>query len=208
MKKLVHIAIFSVLVNLVSLGLAQAGTLAENFDEVPFSGWLTGFMGQDSNLENFYVAEGSSQDYRGNNPSGIYPSGINNPSGPIDVVFNASFGSTLTSLSISAVAVNLTTNIEIFDMSGNVLVNRGINSFYGGLPTDPASYSQIYVTSSNGISHFEFTYAGAAGGVSIDNVTVTTKQSAVPEPSSFALLGLGGIGLVIAGYRRHRTFAL
>lgn len=32
-------------------------------------------------------------------------------------------------------------------------------------------------------------------------------QAAVPEPSSFALLGLGGIGLAIGAYRRNRAAA-
>ena len=33
------------------------------------------------------------------------------------------------------------------------------------------------------------------------------STSAVPEPSSFALLGLGGIGLAIGAYRRRKTTA-
>lgn len=40
--------------------------------------------------------------------------------------------------------------------------------------------------------------------IGLDNVSVV-QTSAVPEPSSFALLGLGGIGLVICVYRRRAT---
>lgn len=34
---------------------------------------------------------------------------------------------------------------------------------------------------------------------------IASTSSAVPEPSSFALLGLGGLGLAIGAYRRHRV---
>lgn len=38
-------------------------------------------------------------------------------------------------------------------------------------------------------------------------VTYTTPTNAVPEPSTFALLGLGGIGMVFRVYRRRTTAA-
>ena len=50
------------------------------------------------------------------------------------------------------------------------------------------------------------------GGTSFesDNFTFSTElqyPSSVPEPSSFALLGLGGLGLAISAYRRQRKLA-
>ncbi len=41
----------------------------------------------------------------------------------------------------------------------------------------------------------------------LDGITIgSASLSAVPEPSSFALLGLGGIGLTIGAYCRRRSF--
>ena len=45
---------------------------------------------------------------------------------------------------------------------------------------------------------------GGLGEPFLAAATVTGPLSAVPEPSSFALLGLGGIGTAIAAYRRRR----
>jgi hypothetical protein len=73
--------------------------------------------------------------------------------------------------------------------------------------------------------HFNFTFASSASnlalaftslqnqspgdeGWGLDNVSVSIHPtSAVPEPSSFALLGIGGIGLAIGVYRRRLTAA-
>ena len=41
-----------------------------------------------------------------------------------------------------------------------------------------------------------------------DTVTIDFGSKPVPEPSSFALLGLGGIGLAIGAYRRRRAVAV
>jgi len=41
----------------------------------------------------------------------------------------------------------------------------------------------------------------------LDNWSLTEKTSAVPEPSTFALLGIGGVALIGYGYRRKRKQA-
>ena len=48
---------------------------------------------------------------------------------------------------------------------------------------------------------------GSKEYAALDNVAVNLKSSPVPEPSSFALLGLGGIGLAIGAYRRRMVAA-
>ena len=41
----------------------------------------------------------------------------------------------------------------------------------------------------------------------INNI-FTTANAVVPEPSTFALLGLGIAGMAVAGYRRRRAVAV
>lgn len=52
-------------------------------------------------------------------------------------------------------------------------------------------------------------FSGSANYIAFDNVTLgsTTPGVVVPEPSSFAIAGLGGLGLVGYALRRRRTAA-
>lgn len=86
----------------------------------------------------------------------------------------------------------------------------GVQTFtgtlYAGMEYDFHGYS--YSDEYNGDSR----PASAANVVTLttgDEVAPSgpSDPSAVPEPSSFSLVGLGGIGLVIAAYRRRRTVA-
>lgn len=58
-----------------------------------------------------------------------------------------------------------------------------------------------------------FTLSDASASVllfqpSIDNINFSQSlSSAVPEPSTFSLLGLGGLGLTIVAYRRRRSIS-
>lgn len=62
------------------------------------------------------------------------------------------------------------------------------------------------------ITDFDFTsltlMSGTQGGVAetynLDNMVMAAPLSAVPEPSSFLLLGLAGVGAIVVGRRRRK----
>ena len=64
------------------------------------------------------------------------------------------------------------------------------------LPTSTQTYTNISYTSGN-VSTTNVTYAGTAG-------QVTYTFTPVPEPSTFALLGAGAIGLLGWGWRKRK----
>ncbi|MDY0146073.1 MAG: PEP-CTERM sorting domain-containing protein [Kiritimatiellia bacterium] len=41
------------------------------------------------------------------------------------------------------------------------------------------------------------TGSGSAQGLAIDNVSITTGASAIPEPATLSLLGLGALAMVL-----------
>ena len=66
---------------------------------------------------------------------------------------------------------------------------------------------EFTATTTTTVISFTGASPGNAEYVGLDNVAVNLKSSPVPEPSSFALLGLGGIGLAIGAYRRRMVAA-
>jgi hypothetical protein len=91
----------------------------------------------------------------------------------------------------------------------NITAMRGILSFFAGpsvpiydLVTTPYSASDLIdfsIHSKNSTSLGTLHIKSATGNF--------TFSATVPEPSTFALAGLGGLGLVIATYRRRRLSA-
>jgi hypothetical protein len=195
---------------LSGVGQARAGFLTESFD-VPFPAWQSGWLGTNSNLENYYVVYGSPDTFRGNNPDGLWVAD-QGPAhrGTVAITFNPAFGSTLTSFSID-IAGYLPINLEVFDMSHNVILNTPVVLTFGGT-TNPGVYSHYSVNSTNGISGFAFVPPDqnyfVEGNTSIDNVSVFQgASSAVPEPSNLTLLGIGIAGIAGYGWRRRRLAA-
>jgi hypothetical protein len=77
-----------------------------------------------------------------------------------------------------------------------------------GWTGDPGIYSHYSVTSTNGIGGFSFS-GQAQGNVSIDNLVAVTTMSAVPEPSTWAMmmLGFAGVGW-ISWWRKSKAVLL
>ena len=180
---------------MVHSAIASAATMVEDF-EAPFPAWESGFLGTNSNLQNYY---GDNSGSRGNNPDGLWISDGDGGEGDLNIVFTTAFGATLTSLSLD-VAGFAPVGFEIYDKDGNSLFKEPSIALTLGAFTDPGIYVRYSASSNNGIGGFRFIGSSAEGNTSIDNVQVTT--SPVPLPPTVWLLvpTLAGLAMV-----RRRT---
>jgi hypothetical protein len=138
-----------------------------------------------------------SQDVLFNGASGS--STYNNPTGALIANSGGAFtagltgGSTYTlsySITLSAPGT-LTINNNLFDSGNNLLFSQS-----GSTSTTP-------ITSYDGLGFgWRFNSTSAANSIDVSSINVTTA-SAVPEPSTFALAGLGLAGLALR-FRRSR----
>ena len=190
----------------------QAVPITEDF-EAPFPTWETGWLGTYSTLANYYTDHSS----RGNNLDGLWLSdgdGLIGTDASVDIIFDASFGASLTSLSID-IAGYVASRFQIYDSLGVVLLDvNPIVLTFGGT-SDPGVYSTYSATSTSGIGGFRFLslatqgsegIQSVEGNTSIDNVTVdqsTSPPISVPEPGVLGLLTAGLISLGV--FRRRRS---
>ena len=162
--------------------LASATTYVEDF-EAPFPAWETGWLGTQSDVQNYYGVGGD----RGNNPDGLWLS-------KDQITFLPSFADSITDLSID-IANFVTFDFVVLDTLGNELLHEFVPTNSGAF-SDPGTYWHFAVSSANGIAALQFVGAAVPGNTSIDNVVVQT--SAVPVPAAVYLFGsaLRGVGFL------------
>lgn len=195
--------LFTAIIVTISLtSLASASPILVEDFEAPFPAWESGWLGVNSNLQNYYgVGAG-----RGNNPDGLWiDDGDGQYGNDVSVItFIPAFGASLSSLSLD-VAGYAPIRLQAFDMANALIFDTQV-ALTRGATTDPGTYSNYVITSTNGISSFQLVPTGGSqveGNTSIDNVIVNTAP--VPEPASIAIWSaLGGIGLLGARRRRQR----
>jgi hypothetical protein len=190
-------------------------TLVESFDD-PLSGWLTRFMGLNSNLKNLYVQYNSCwdpkpnpDDCRGNNLDGLWIADDNNESPNSYIRFTSEFAASLTGFALDIGNHVSDARLKIYDKDMNVLLDEAIplgcsNCEYGN-PEGENVYSHHGVTSSNGIGGFDITSreSSVEGNVGIDNIQATqgseeetTEEVPAGEP---ATVTVKEDGKVVAG---------
>lgn len=175
--------------------VSVAAIFTEGFD-APFPAWESGWFGVNSDARNYNCGGALGCASRGNNPDGLWVASVGGgASVPIAVNFNSSFGTGITSLTLD-VAGHQPTTLSVFDMDGLSIFSQAVTLTSGAF-TDPGTYSQYTIDSTNGISRFAFS-GFAAGNTSIDNLVVNTVANPIPEPEIYAMLvaGLGVMGFV------------
>lgn len=181
------IAVFA-LVGGLGATAVSAFSLTEDF-EAQFPVWEMGWFGLNSNVQNYY---GVGQ-YRGNNPDGLWLDDGDNQTwqDTVEIKFNPFFGSSLTSLSFDMTTWIQDLYVQIYDSNNNILLNSYLAPTYGAY-TDPGTYDNFFVSSSNGISGFTLFSQGSQveGNTSIDNIVVTQGATGAPLPVAPIAMGI------------------
>jgi len=167
MKKLVFLAVLAVLA-----GNALADVTCETFPD-PLGGWTGRYLGQHTNLSNYYVCTGSTtdQNYRGNNPCGLWICD-GNATDPNSIINFDTFGNTVTNFTLDIVPF-VPEIFTIYNYDGSTAFTLNLNADGVFPPCDTNSYGGAC----NGIQKFSIVSNGGGtveGNTSITNVCATT----------------------------------
>ncbi len=162
---------------------ALAETFTETFDD-PLGGWRSRWLALNSNMTNYYVCTGQTGDenYRGNNPCGIWICDSDQDFTTAIITFSPSFGSTITHFELGIQAFT-TSNLVIYDMDGNQIFTANLTTDFSspyGCFTTPFS-----VDSSNGIGGFSILGGGVEGNTAVDNFTAITGEPTPVEHTTW-----------------------
>lgn len=186
-------------------GAATANPIVyvEDFND-DFPIWENNWLGQNSNLHNYYGLHPRFQDnsVRGENLDGLWLADENFADTDTHIRFNDDFGRSIINFSIDVTTWDTNLFFNAFDMDNNLIHSIWISSFEGALDY-PGTYQTISFDTSNGLRGFSIVGGIVEGNTSIDNVIalVTQKSTEVSESSSLILILFGALAL-FAGRRR------
>lgn len=126
------------------------------------------------------------------------------PFGSIIIDFQPLFGAqvTLNSFDLgSYFRFGQATKYQVYDLSD--LVTPTIDSGVLTVPYDPNSHPTYAINQSSFVG-LRLVVGPDANNIGLNNVVYNSTNSAVPEPGSLTLVGLGVVGLVIGAYRRRQ----
>jgi hypothetical protein len=139
---MVHRCLLAAAAFIFSISTAQASTIYLEDFEAPFPAWESGWLGTNSNLQNYYGVGGA----RGNNPDGLWlddGDGIRSSTEVVTISLAPTFGATLVSFAIDVAAHTLAT-LRVFDSSNNTLLQTDVTPTFGA-SGNPANYAHYEV---------------------------------------------------------------